>query len=372
MDIHTSPTRSVDHTGGNAGNSWIVVISMIVLVGAAVLVGCGSDPTADEAWTWEAVPDDFGIRSQECMTEAGYTDNPLVDIQYKTLTDPEYQEAWEACVEALDPDAPWTVTTGAWQREWNRVLNKQDRQWVSCAQEEHGVAIEGGIPFTRDGLIDYYAIWLSLSDEAYQEYEKAIAECGGPATTPSVHLDTADEAWNWDGDFADLGTRSQECMVEAGYANPLQHIPLKTLTDTGYQEAWEACIEALDPDVPSIVVTGAWQRETYRLDNKQWMEWISCAEEEHGIAIEGGIPFTRDGTIDHYAIWLSLSDEAYEEYGMAIDECRGLPTTPTETFDTSTETFDTPRETFDVPLNFQDECLVHAHDGQSEHSHGDC
>ena len=352
MAIHTSTTRSVDHARGNAGNSWIVVISMIVLVGAAVLVGCGSDPTADEAWTWEAVPEDFGIRSQECMTEAGYTDNPLVDIQYKTLTNPEYQEAWEACVEALDPDAPWTVATGAWQREWNRVLNNQDRQWVSCAQEEHGTSIEGGIPFTRDGLIDYYAIWLTLSDEAYQEYEKAIAECGGPPTTPSVHLDTADEAWIWESGPDDFGTRSQECMVEAGYANPLQYIQYKTLTDPEYQETWEACVKALDPDAPSTVMTGGWHREWTRVENKWELGSISCTEEEHGISIEGGIPFTRYGTIDHYAIYVSFARDAFEEYSMAIDECRGLPTTPTETFDTSTETFDTPRETFDVPLNF--------------------
>ena len=152
----------------------------------------------------------------------------------------------------------------------------------------------------------------------------------------------------------------EECLIEAGITdNPLENVSLKFDNDPAYREIFETCTRDIAPNDADMLLSVHMEslRALPEQDNARLLEAMSCVEEENGPIFDSAIVYREDQFIDFDAVLRSFPTdiEALEYWGY-LEECGWDPAPDVD------------------PANFvlERECLVHEHDGESLHAHGDC
>ena len=158
----------------------------------------------------------------------------------------------------------------------------------------------------------------------------------------------------------DFDRTIEECLIDVGITdNPLENVSIKYDNDPEYHDAFETCVKRIAPNDAEVFLSVHMEalRSLPDQDNAVLLDAVSCVLDKYDATFEGEISFREDRYIDFDAILHSFSTDIEAlEYWKLLEECGGPPAPDID------------------PANFglQRECLVHEHDGEPVHSHGNC
>lgn len=176
-----------------------------------------------------------------------------------------------------------------------------------------------------------------------------MTACGGDASSRALSVDA--------GEF---DRALEECLIDTGIGNdPSENVVAKYNNDPVYRGAFENCVRQVAPDDAETILSVHMKQLESLPDkfNSELLEAIACVEKEHGVKYEGVISYREDRFIDFDAILLSFATDIEAlEYWRLFEDCGGLAAPDVD------------------PANFRLErdCIVHSHDGEPEHTHGNC